>query len=113
MRKIEIALAIFDDIITIPKGALCVDGFWVSVAASYSAYCSPRNDEGPYYFVELGFPNERLEPWDKFEEYCKDIENPMNTVYGYVPVGLVWELFQRHGGIDIEGSYAYKGIKGK
>ena len=41
------------------KRILCADGFNMSVQASETSYCEPRNDRGPYKEVEIGFPSER------------------------------------------------------
>jgi hypothetical protein len=35
----------------------CVDGFSISVQASSTHYCSPRDNEGPWDTVECGFPS--------------------------------------------------------
>jgi len=101
---------------------VCVDGFTVSVIAGGGTYCSPKPalctcafqgegdpiisgvDEaphdyhGPYLSVELGFPSQRPEPWEVWGKYAEDPDAPMNTVYGYVPVGLVRALIRSHGG---------------
>jgi hypothetical protein len=37
---------------------VCADGFKMSVQGNQNAYCQPRNDQGPYYQVECGFPSE-------------------------------------------------------
>lgn len=75
--------------------AVCADGFSVSIQASSTNYCSPRNNEGPYIRVELGFPSEKdsiLLP------YAEDSSNPTETVYGYVPSAVVLECLELHGG---------------
>ena len=74
----------------------CEDGFSVSVQADKAKYCSPRNDTGPYCSVELGFPNQADElilPW------AENKAEPTETVYGYTPSIIVWQLFTKHGGI--------------
>ena len=77
----------------------CNDGFSMSVQAHSGAYCSPRTDptDTDYYFkVEVGFPSEREELLMK---YADDYDNPTDTVYGYVPVEVVQEVIEKHGGI--------------
>lgn len=74
----------------------CNDGFAVSVQASEYHYCIPRENTGPYTHVEVGFPTEK--PNDAMMQYAEDPENPKDTVYAYVPVEIVWELLQMHGG---------------
>jgi len=72
-------------------------GFGVSIQASKSNYSEPRNDIGPYTSVELGFPT-ASEPL--IIGYADDPDNPTETVYGYVPVGVVQALNIKHGGVE-------------
>lgn len=75
----------------------CADGFRISVQASQCHYCSPRcNGAVEYESVELGFPNV-VDPL--IIDYAEDPEDPTGTVYGYVPVHIVCELVEKHGGI--------------
>lgn len=75
----------------------CADGFTISVQANSYAYCKPRIDEADEYSeVELGFPNEED---SLILDYAEDPYVPTETVYGFVPVELVNELIEKHGGI--------------
>ncbi len=77
------------------KAAECADGFRVSIQGNSTAYCSPRNDCGPYTEVELGFPSvadEILLP------YAENRNDPTETVYPYVPSAIVLEVLLAHGG---------------
>lgn len=76
----------------------CEDGFTISVQASQNMYCEPRVDldTGMYTRVELGYPSEEDE---LILPYAEDPETPVETVYGYVPIGLVEQLINKHGGI--------------
>ena len=76
----------------------CADGFRVSVQASEYHYCTPRETTSRYSSVEVGFPSERPEPWDKWSEYAEAVESPTDTVYGCVPAALVRDLIASHGG---------------
>jgi hypothetical protein len=78
------------------KRIVCEDGFTVSVQASALHYCEPRNDEGPYSAVELGFPSEE-EPL--IVEFADEEDNLTETVYGWVPSHVVKKLMAKHGGI--------------
>lgn len=74
---------------------VCADGFKMSVQASAFHYCSPRDSEGPWSRVEVGFPSDRVEalmPW------AEDENDPTGTVYGYVPLRIVAEVIDQHGG---------------
>lgn len=74
---------------------VCPDGFSLSVQASFYHYCTPRDDYGPYYEVEVGFPSECV---DEFMPYIDGInDDPTKTVYGYVPIDLVAKVLQQHG----------------
>ena len=80
----------------IAKRIKCIDGFSLSVQASRTHYCQPRNNNGPYFTFEIGYPSQR--PPETWSEYCEDWENPKDTVYAYVPIKLVVELIDLHGG---------------
>ena len=85
----------------IVKRLYCNDGFSMSVQAHDGAYCSPRTDPAytDYYFeVEVGFPSEREE---LLMEYVEGYDNPTGTVYGYVPVEVVQEVIEKHGGSKV------------
>ena len=74
----------------------CNDGFSISVQGSEFAYCKPREPDADYYEVECGFPSEKP---DLIMGYAERPEDPTGTVYGYVPINLVQELIDLHGGI--------------
>ena len=37
----------------------------------------------------------KVKVWD---EYCEDCDDPTGTVYAYVPIGLVVDFINEHGG---------------
>lgn len=102
---------------------VCNDGYSISVQASEYMYCEPRytqwqNDDGwqvingnyysssktprnfeidhfiPYESVELGYPSEADE---LIYDYAED-DDYTSTVYGCVPVKIVEQLIEKHGG---------------
>ncbi len=78
---------------------VCRDGFSMSVQAHSGSYCSPRDGgKGPWDSVELGFPSAREE---LLMPYVEDSENPTDTVYGYVPIEVVEQVIEKHGGIKL------------
>ena len=77
----------------------CEDGFSMSVQASENHYCLPNDNEGPYLEAEVGYPSE-AEPL--LMEYSEDPENPAKTVYGHVPLEVINEIIDRHGGLASE-----------
>lgn len=79
---------------------VCADGFTMSVQASEFNYCTPRVDGAKRYEeVEVGFPT-AVEPL--LLDYAEDPSCPTNTIYSYVPVGIVTTVIAKHGGI-VEG----------
>lgn len=75
----------------------CADGFTVSVQASSFHYCVPRIDgDCNYEEVELGYPNAE-DPL--INEYAEDYDRPTETVYACVPIDVVNQLIEKHGGI--------------
>lgn len=85
-----------DNKFCLAKRITCADGFSLSVQAGWSAYCSPRTNNGPWYNVEVGFPSATPEFIMSFAEQA---DTPTDTVYAYVPVDLVEELITFHGGM--------------
>jgi hypothetical protein len=81
------------------KRIVCSDGFNLSVQATHGAYCTPRQNIGPWWEVEVGFPSAKP---DLIMEYAEDSDRPTDTVYGYVPIELVQQLIEQHGGPDEE-----------
>lgn len=75
---------------------VCSDGFSLSVQASKMHYCTPRNDIGPYTEVEVGFPSIKIE---EFMPYAEDWDFPTETVYARVPVEIVLQVINSHGGV--------------
>lgn len=75
---------------------VCEDGFKMSVQAGEGLYSAPRCEATGYTKVEIGFPNKE-EPL--LAAYAEDPECPTKTVYPYVPVKLVLEVIEKHGGM--------------
>lgn len=79
--------------------AVCNDGFYVSIQASAYHHCMPRNhNEWPYESFELGYPSE-LDPL--IEDYA-EAPGTADTVFNYVPVDVVVELINKHGGFKMD-----------
>ncbi len=74
----------------------CADGFSMSVQANRTAYCSPRDDQGPYDCVEVGYPSS----YDIYlRMYAEDPGDPTGTVYGWVPADTISMCIESHGGM--------------
>lgn len=78
------------------KAIKCADGFTMSVQASSSHYCEPRDDEGPWISFEIGFPSEREE---LIIRWAENPDIPTDTVYGWVPSDVIEEVIEKHGGL--------------
>jgi len=77
---------------------VCNDGFTMSVQGSNGHYCHPRQTMNWYSEMEVGFPSEKE---DLIIEYAECADEPTETVYGYVPVHIIQEVIDKHGGINI------------
>lgn len=75
----------------------CKDGFEVSVQASRNHYCIPRDGNGVYTHVEMGFPSEYM--GEEFQKYAEEPDRPTETVYSCVPVEMIDRLIESHGGL--------------
>lgn len=77
------------------------DGESLSVQTGHAHYCQPRDNYGPWYLVEVGYPS--VDPGEEWREYFDgDWEETDHTgsVYKYVPIDLVVKFINDHGGIS-------------
>ncbi|MEU8927807.1 hypothetical protein AB0D10_44075 [Kitasatospora sp. NPDC048545] len=77
----------------------CADGFRLSVLALDPAAPFLL----PAVTLEVGFPTRRPEPWERWREHLdpsvdEDEDDPTESVYLPVPVALVRDLIEAHGG---------------
>lgn len=86
---------------------VCTDGFRVSVQTGWHAYCTPRDNSGPYTHVECGYPSEKE---DMLIPYAEEADIPTRTVYGWVPLSVVNEVIARHGGSRDWGENEQAGV---
>ena len=79
------------------KEVVCADGFSMLVQAAAHVYSHPREDNCERYTqVEIGFPSAEE---SLLMPYVEDPNHPTETVYGYVPVGIVTVVIAKHGGM--------------
>ncbi len=78
----------------------CKDGFSMSIQASCYHYCSPRTSvKGTIYdTVEIGFPTAKE---SLIASYAEDATRLTGTVYGYVPVEIIDQVIEKHGGMAL------------
>lgn len=85
------------------KRHTCKDGTTLSIQASESHYCTPRDNFGPYTEVEVGYIKDKngkdMVPPKSWSKYA-DGDFP-SSVYGYVPIKVVQKFCDRHGGLLI------------
>ena len=82
---------------------VCIDGFSMSVQGNKYDYCIPRKLSDKYDSMEIGFPSEKQ---PELMEFAENENDPTGTVYGYVPIELIHEVVEKHGGIDEEKTFA-------
>ena len=84
---------------------ICADGFSMSVQVGYSLYSTPKKIAKRYSAVEIGYPSDHeplIEKWAEFAPFDEDeVPDYTDTVYPYVPVGVVDKVLKKHGGIDL------------
>jgi len=72
------------------------NGGSISIQASHTHYCEPRDNEGPYSEVEVAYPT-------KGTKYPKSLLNysdtPDEPVFAYVPSHIVADIIVMNGGI--------------
>jgi len=76
------------------------DGESLSVQTGNTHYCKPRDNYGPWYLVEVGYPS--VDPGEEWREYFDgdwEITDHTDSVYGYVPIDIVVDFINAHGGI--------------
>lgn len=78
------------------KRVECNDGTTLSVQVGENLYCTPRNDDGPWTHVEVGYPSAL--PPDSWKEFGDTYDDSPADVYAFVPVALVEEYIAAHGG---------------
>jgi len=77
---------------------ICYDGFTMSVQASAAHRCNLSIDAfAPATTVEIGCLSQ---PVAEFAPYCEVVEDrPGHEIYTFVPVALVNEVIDQHGGV--------------
>lgn len=85
------------------KKIVCKDGFNMSVQGSSGHYCTPRKTQNHYFAMEIGYPSAEE---SILMEYAETPERPTDTVYGYVPIDIIQEVINLHGGIDVDKTFS-------
>lgn len=79
----------------------CKDGFNISIQVHQGNYCASENGTRTFgldwKLVEWGFPSEDIDE----EKYNAESSPTTESVGAYVEVGLIDELCEKHGGVDL------------
>jgi hypothetical protein len=75
---------------------VCKSGLSLSVQAGEGLYSEPRHMAGSWTAVEVGFPSRRVMALAPYREAGGKLTE---TVYPYVPIGLVVRIVNRNGGL--------------
>jgi hypothetical protein len=70
----------------------CIDGFTFSVQNHGFSYSSKSDGQDDYDTLEVGFPSE-------IEETLKPYEYLDENIYRYVPIQIILDIINKHGGI--------------
>ena len=73
----------------------CSDGHNVSVQGHCGSYSEPRVFSPKYNSVELGFPSSE-------DKIFKSEFSDGDDIAGYVPINVVHNYIQAHGGVDVK-----------
>ena len=80
-------------------------GASLSIQASSSHYCLPREDEGPYTHYELGFLRGLEAPdlsmLEEYEEPSCLGDSSGSGIYPYVPMPILEKIIARHWGLRV------------
>lgn len=80
----------------------CNDGFSISIQICKMSYSGTENGIRTFgidwKLVEWGFPSQPIDG----EKYMSENTETTTSVGGYVPVELMEELIEEHGGIDLQ-----------
>ncbi len=81
---------------TLPR-IICGDGTTMSIQVGSGLYCTPRNDAGPWWAAEVGYPSRALEG---LLQSVEDPAHPTDTVYAYVPLSVIAKVIDDCGGFS-------------
>jgi hypothetical protein len=87
---------------TIFPRMVCADGFSMSVQGHLGAYSQPRGDFADRYSqVEISTSPDAEPLFAPYKDatYGKDGAPDAFTIYGYVPVEIVEQVIEKHGGL--------------
>ena len=78
------------------KPIVCGNGLRLSVQAGEYTYCAPKTSTGPWATVEVGYPSRVI---SELLPYADTEDDPLNSVYAYVPVEVLDVVIAKNGGI--------------
>jgi hypothetical protein len=72
------------------------NGGSISIQASHTHYCEPRDNEGPYSEVEVAYPTKGTKYPKSLLDYS---DTPDEPVFAYVPSDIVEQIIEMNGGV--------------
>jgi len=84
---------------------VCMDGFEMSVQGNEICYSIPKKVTTEFEAMEIGYPSAQEDLIIEFID--SDTRHPTQSVYGYVPISIIEEVIEKHGGINEKEIFDY------
>ena len=82
---------------------VCTDGFKMSVQGNEMTYSIPKKVATEFQAMEIGFPSAQE---DLIMEFIDNLgQDPIQSVYGFVPIDRIEKVVEKHGGIDESATF--------
>ena len=82
---------------------VCTDGFKMSVQGHEMTYSIPKKVTTEFQAMEIGFPSQQEDLIMEFID--RPGHEPTQSVYGFIPIDLIEQIIEKHGGIDEQKTF--------
>lgn len=82
---------------------VCIDGFKMSVQGHEMTYSIPKKVGTEFEAMEIGFPSVQEDLIIEFID--RPGHEPTQSVYGFIPISLIEQVIEKHGGIDEQKTF--------
>ena len=82
---------------------VCTDGFKMSVQGHEMTYSIPKKVATEFEAMEIGFPSQQEDLIMEF--IVPPGDKPTQSVYGFIPIDLIEQIIEKHGGIDEKATF--------
>jgi hypothetical protein len=82
---------------------VCMDGFKMSVQGHEMTYSIPKKVGIEFEAMEIGFPSQQEDLIIEFID--RPGHEPTQSVYGFIPINLIEQVIEKHGGIDEQATF--------